>query len=126
MTASATIKHIIDEKISEMTAAYVQRGLSRPTASHLPVYHAHTFPRSSEEGDDSALLLSREEVALVAAHRSSNRRGGFDHDVDAHPDSATEYEKTLKSDNCGIKGHAKRTCKKRKTAFLTTRVATTL
>ena len=73
---------------------------------------------SSLSGGEDDFQLSSEEYALVASLRaaSSKKRNGLDHDVDAHPDSPTEYEKTLTCNNCRTKGHAIRTCKKRKLA----------
>ena len=74
---------------------------------------------SSAGGDEVSnveIQLTGEEYAMVAALRSgsSKKRGGLNHDEAAHPDSPTDYEKTLTCATCGTKGHAKRTCKKRK------------
>ena len=109
------------EKVSELTAGHVQRLSSSPQKS---AHQAHFSLDSSQGEDDSSLqVITHEEFALVAAHRSKTKRiGGLDHDVEANPDKPTEYEKSLTCNNCNTKGHAKRTCKKRKAAFLTTRV----
>lgn len=78
-----------------------------------------TIEGGEDERKSHGVQLSHEEYAMVAAFRSgaSKKRGGLDHDVDANPDTPTEYEKSLTCDNCRTKGHAKRTCKKRKALF---------
>ena len=109
------------EKVSELTAGHVQRLSSSPQKS---AHQAHFSLDQGQGEDDSSLqVITHEEFAMVAALRAK-RKDGLSHDVEANPDKATEYEKTLTCNNCGTKGHAKRTCKKRKQAFLTTRVAT--
>ena len=103
------------EKVSELTAGHVQRLSSSPQKS---AHQAHFSLDQGQGEDDSSLqVITHEEFAMVAALRAK-RKDGLSNDVEA-----TEYEKSLTCNNCGTKGHAKRICKKRKQAFLTTRVA---
>lgn len=111
------------DQAAEFAAAHSRRvneTFSRPKPTHLsspalPPSSAF-IATSSLSGGEVDIQLTGEEYAMVTALRSgsSKKRGGLNHDEDAHPDSPTDYEKTLTCATCGTKGHAKRTCKKRK------------
>ena len=113
------------KKASELAEGHAIRVLASAKAEERCNSPKYSMIAVGTDGDNNE--LTSEEFALVAALRSSKgstssggaggskRKFGLDHDVDAHPDSPTEYEKTLKCDNCSVKGHARRTCKKPKT-----------
>jgi hypothetical protein len=112
------------EQATDFAASHSRRlqdsASTKPNYANLPSHTAFIATGSSAGGDEASnfeiQVTGAEYHAMLAALRSgsSKKRGGLDHDVDAHPDSPTDYEKTLTCDNCRTKGHAKRTCKKRK------------
>ena len=61
---------------------------------------------------DNIDYKSKYENLLKSTKGSPVRRK--DHDIEKHPFDPTEFEKTLECRTCGIRGHATRTCKKKK------------
>ena len=113
------------EQATDFAAGHSRRlpesSFAKPNYVNLPHSTAFIATSSLSGGDEASnfeIQLTGEEYAMLAAIRSgsSKKRNGLNHDVDAHPDTPTEYEKTLTCNNCRTKGHAIRTCKKRKLA----------
>ena len=103
---------------SDTNFAYFADASSPPSTMSTPSCLSSVSSQSADDDFIVRMHVSPTECAYISRLREQGPGGGqkkkrrLEHNIEDHPDTPTEFEKTLTCDNCNIHGHAKRTCDK--------------